>query len=182
MRRSTSPRCRTPPSGRIVLRVEGRKATSSRFPDGKTLDLRGLLQKMLHGMARLRLVEEEGYLPFIEAELRGEVDPQLLVPGEQRSDRREEIGADNRLGNMQQLRQFLRDGVAGSSLGAGPRHLDQVIRELELASPGAPFAGDGDAARHHLARVRPEAISYAVFCLKKKKTPCTVASDSQCSS
>src|SRR5437867_13330179 len=60
---------------------------------------------------------------------------------------------------MQQLRQFLRDGVAGPSLGAGPRHLDQVIRELELASPGAPFAGDGDAARHHLARVRPEAIS-----------------------
>src|SRR3989441_8547283 len=70
---------------------------------------------------------------------------------------------------MQQLRQFLRDGVAGPSLGAGPRHLDQVIRELELASPGAPFAGDGDAARHHLARVRPEAISYAVFCLKKKR-------------
>src|SRR3989442_4509171 len=68
---------------------------------------------------------------------------------------------------MQQLRQVLRDGVAGPSLGAGPRHLDQVIRELELASPGAPFAGDGDAARHHLARVRPEAISYAAFCLKK---------------
>src|SRR5437867_4275960 len=60
---------------------------------------------------------------------------------------------------MQHLRQFLRDGVAGASLRAGPRHLDQVVRELELASPGAPLASDGDAARHHLARVRPEAIS-----------------------
>src|SRR5207247_7747849 len=27
------------------------------------------------------------------------------------------------------------------------------------ASPGAALAGDADAARHHLARVRPEAIS-----------------------
>src|SRR3989442_4569190 len=78
MRRSTSPRCRTPPSGRIVLRVERGKPTSSGFSDWKILDLGGFLQKMLHGMARLRLVEEEGHLPFVEAEFRGEVDPQLL--------------------------------------------------------------------------------------------------------
>src|SRR5947209_9783918 len=75
MRRSTSPRCRTPPSGRIVLRVERGKPTSSGFSDWKTLDLGGFLQKMLHGMARLRLVEEEGHLPFVEAEVRGEVGP-----------------------------------------------------------------------------------------------------------
>src|SRR2546426_12341024 len=130
MRRSTSPRCRTPLSGRIVLRVERGKPTSSGFSDWKTLDLGGLLQKMLHGMARLRLVEEEGHLPFLEAEFRGEVDPQLLVPGEQGSDRRQEIGADDRLGNMQHLRQLLRDRGAGASPGAGPPPFDPIILEL----------------------------------------------------
>src|SRR2546428_13667215 len=98
MRRSTSPRCRAPPSGRIVLRVEGGKPTSSRFSDRKALDFRSLLQKMLHRMARLRLVEEEGHFPFVEAELGGEGDSQLLVPGEQRPGRRQEIRADERTG------------------------------------------------------------------------------------
>src|SRR5947209_11183481 len=69
---------------------------------------------MLHGVARLRLVEEEGHLPFVEGKLRGEVDPKLLVPREQPPDRRQEIGADARLGNMQHLRQFLRGRVAGA--------------------------------------------------------------------
>src|SRR2546422_5666369 len=119
MRRSTSPRCRTPPSGRIVLRIEGGEPTSARFSDRKAFDFCCLLQKMLHGMARFRLVEEEGHLPFVEGELRGEVDPKFLVPREQRPDRRQEIGADDRLRNMQHLRQFLRYGVAGASLGAG---------------------------------------------------------------
>src|SRR5256712_7589852 len=126
MRRSTSPRCRTPPSGRIVLRVERGKPTSSGFSDWKILDLGGFLQKMLHGMARLRLVEEEGHLPFVEAEFRGEVDPQLLVPGGPWSDRRAEIGADDRLWNVQHPRQLLRDAVAGASLRPGPRHLGHV--------------------------------------------------------
>src|SRR2546422_7695122 len=87
MRRSTSPRCRTPPSGRIVLRVERGKPTSSGFSDWKILDLGGFLQKMLHDMARLRLVEEEGHLPFVEAEFRGEVDPQLLDERDRKSTR-----------------------------------------------------------------------------------------------
>src|SRR5437899_1754700 len=104
-RRSTSPRCRTPPSGRIVLRVEGGESTSSRCSDRKAFDFRGLLQQMLHSMARLRLVEEECDLPLVEGELRGEMNPQLLVPGEQRPDRRQEIGADDRLGDVQHLRQ-----------------------------------------------------------------------------
>src|SRR2546428_7716166 len=114
MRRSTSPRCRAPPSGRIVLRVEGGKPTSSRFSDRKALDFRSLLQKMLHRMARLRLVEEERHLPFVEAELGGEVDSQLLVPGEQSPDRRQEIGEDDRLGKVQHLCQLLPEGVAGA--------------------------------------------------------------------
>src|SRR2546430_14945491 len=107
MRRSTSPRCRTPPSGRIVLRVERGKPTSSGFSDWKTLDLGGFLQKMLHGMARFRLVQEEGHLPFVEGEFCGEVASLLLVPRAQWSARRQEIGADHRLGNMPHLRQLL---------------------------------------------------------------------------
>src|SRR5207245_10223225 len=114
MRRSTSPRCRTPPSGRIVLRVERGKPTSSGFSDWKILDLGGFLQKMLHGMARLRLVEEEGHLPFVEAEFRAEADRQLLVPGEQCSGRRQEIRADARLANVQHRGPLLRDVVAGA--------------------------------------------------------------------
>src|SRR3989442_12936240 len=120
MRRSTSPRCRTPPSGRIVLRVERGKPTSSGFSDWKTLDPGGFLQKMLHGMARLRLLEEEGPLPFVEAEFPGEGDPQPLVPGEPCSDRRQETGADDLLGKGQHFRQFLRRGGARASLRAGP--------------------------------------------------------------
>src|SRR2546427_3869072 len=104
MRRSTSPRCRTPPSGRIVLRVVGGKPTSSRFSDRQGFDFRGLLQQMLYGVARLRLVEEEGPLPFVEGELPGEVDPQLLIPPEQRPDRRQKIGADERPRKMPHLR------------------------------------------------------------------------------
>src|SRR3989442_5142084 len=100
MRRSTSPRCRAPPSGRIVLRVEGGKPTSSRFSDPKALDFRSLLQKMLHRMARLRLVEEEGHFPFVEAEVGGGGDSQLLVPGDQSPGRRQPIRPEDRLGNM----------------------------------------------------------------------------------
>src|SRR5437879_13214340 len=88
MRRSPSPRCRPPPSGRIVLRVERGKPTSSGFSDSKTLDLGGFLQKMLHGMARLRLVEEECPLPFVAAESRGGVAAQRLRPAERASARR----------------------------------------------------------------------------------------------
>src|SRR3989441_10623530 len=132
MRRSTSPRCRAPPSGRIVLRVEGGKPTSSRFSDGKALDFRSLLQKMLNCTARLRLVEEENHLPFVERELPGEVDSQLLVPGEQSPDRWQEIGPDDQLGNVQHLFQFLCDRGAGTSLGAGPRHSGQGIRGLQV--------------------------------------------------
>src|SRR2546427_11045104 len=97
MRRSTSPRCRTPPSGRIVLRVERGKPTSSGFSDWKTLDLGGFLQKMLHGMSRFRLVEEEGHLPFVEFEVCGVAAPPLLarrVPGPAR---RQASGAADRL-------------------------------------------------------------------------------------
>src|SRR5438445_13573963 len=32
------------------------------------------------------------------------------------------------------------------------------MRELELATPAASSPGDRDAARHHLARVRPQAV------------------------
>src|SRR5438445_10642167 len=103
MRRSTSPRCRTPPSGRIVLRVERGKPTSSGFSDWKTLDLGGFLQKMLHGMARLRLVEEESHFPFVEAEVCGEEDPHLLVPGEQFTDSRQESGTYDLPDNKQSL-------------------------------------------------------------------------------
>src|SRR3989442_13867638 len=106
MRRSTSPRCRTPPSGRIVLRVERGKPTSSGFSDWKTLDLGGFLQKMLHGIARLRLFEEEGHLPCVQAEFCGEAEPQLHVPGEQGSGRRQGTIPKDRLDNRHHLPQL----------------------------------------------------------------------------
>src|SRR5207249_2990615 len=157
MRRSTSPRCRTRPSIGIVFLVEGGKPT---FPGcaARTPHLRCLLQEMLHRMARLRFVEEERRFPFVEAELRGQVDPQLLVALEQGSDRGQELAADQRLRDVQGQGQLLRERIARAPLGTGPRHLDQVVRELKLAPAGAPLAGHGDAARHHLARVRPEAV------------------------
>src|SRR2546427_12085962 len=117
MRRSTSPRCRTPPSGRIVLRVVGGKPTSSRFSDRQGFDFRGLLQQMLHGVARFRLVEEEGHLPFVEGELGGGGGPPLLIPRGQRPDRRPEIRAADRPGKLEHLRQVLLGGGAGAPSG-----------------------------------------------------------------
>src|SRR2546423_11231875 len=109
-------------------------------------------------MARLWFVEEKGGLPLVQAQARGHVDPQLLVPREEDADRREELVEDQRLGDMEVCGELLRQGSPGRPLTSGAGHLDEIIRELELASPAASFPSDRDPAGHQLARVRPQAI------------------------
>src|SRR5436853_3312880 len=59
---------------------------------------------------------------------------------------------------MEVCGELLRQGSPGRPLTSGAGHLDEIIRELELASPTASFPGDRDAAGHQLARVRPQAV------------------------
>src|SRR5436309_5813090 len=109
-------------------------------------------------MARLWFVEEKGGLPLVQAQVRGHVDPQLLVPREEDADRREELVEDQCLGDMEVCGELLRQGSPGPALPSRTGHLDEIIRELELASTAASFPGDRDAAGHQLARVRPQAV------------------------
>src|SRR5437870_12419605 len=109
-------------------------------------------------MARLWFVEEKGGLPLVQAQARDHVDPQLLVPREEDADRREELVEDQRLGDMEACGERLRPGSPSRALPSAAGHLDDVLRELELASPAASFPGDRDPAGHQLARVRPQAV------------------------
>src|SRR2546423_3028067 len=86
------------------------------------------------------------------------MDPQLLVPREEATDRREELVEDQGLGDMEVCGELLRQGSPSRALPPRTGHLDEIIRELELASPAASFPGDRDPAGHQLARVRPQAV------------------------
>src|SRR6266566_5265674 len=59
---------------------------------------------------------------------------------------------------MEVCGELLCQGSPSRALPSGAGHLDEVIRELELASPTASFPGDRDPAGHQLARVRPQAV------------------------
>src|SRR2546426_11499425 len=107
IRRSSSPRCRTPASACIVLFTEGGEPAASRLTYREALDLRRFLQQMLHGVARLGLPEEECDLPLVQRELCREPDSQLLVAGVEHPDGREEVGARGGLRDVQGRGQFL---------------------------------------------------------------------------
>src|SRR5437879_8597715 len=96
-----------------------------------TRDHRGFLQQVLHRVARLGLVKQEGGLSLVESKLRGHVDPELFVVCEEYPNRREELGEDEVLRYMERSRQFLRRRVAGASLSAGSCQLNQEACELE---------------------------------------------------
>src|SRR2546426_10197286 len=81
IRRSSSPRCRTPASACIVLFTEGGEPAASRLTSREALDLRRFLQQMLHGVARLGLPEGESDLPLVPRRLGRELGSQLLVAG-----------------------------------------------------------------------------------------------------
>src|SRR5205807_2671668 len=76
--------------GPLVVFIEGVQAALSRFTGARSGDFGGLFQEVFHGMARLGFVEEKGGLPLVQAQSRGHVDPQFLVPREEDADRREE--------------------------------------------------------------------------------------------
>src|SRR5437773_6713413 len=59
---------------------------------------------------------------------------------------------------MEVCGELLRQGCPSRALPPRTGHLDEIIRELELASPAASFPSDRDAAGHQLARVRPQAV------------------------
>src|SRR5437773_10712844 len=59
---------------------------------------------------------------------------------------------------MEVCGELLRQGCPSRALPPRTGHLDEIIRELELASPTASFPGDRDAAGYQLARVRPQAV------------------------
>src|SRR5256885_1028176 len=109
-------------------------------------------------MARLGFVEEKGGLPLVQAQAGGHVGPQLLVPREEVADRGEELIEDQGLGDMEVCGELLRQGSPSRALPPRTGHLDEIIWELELASPAASFPSDRDPAGHQLARVRPQAI------------------------
>src|SRR3989454_12845181 len=93
MYRSTRPRCRAPSSGPVVLLlVERMEPAFSARARAWTRDHRGFLQQVLHRVARLRLVQQEGGLSLVESKLPGPVDPEPFVVCGERPNRREELG------------------------------------------------------------------------------------------
>src|SRR6266581_3589126 len=140
----------------LVERVEPSGRRLARFRMG---DLGGLFKEMLDRVARLRLIQEERDLSFIEAQLGRQLDSEFLIAGKQGLQDRQDIGPHERLRGMQVAGELARDRVAGAALRPGSRHLNQVVRELELSAARPAFPGHRYAARHELARVRPQPVA-----------------------
>src|SRR5467141_2515742 len=160
IRRPTISRCRMPGSipTRVLPFVERSEATLRRCLRFGTRNFRGVLEEMLHRMARFAFAKEVRGLSLVEAEPRRQMDSKLFVIREQDPYGTHEFREHEALGYVQVLPEFFGERVPRTPLGAGSRHLNQVVRELELTSAGVTPAGDCDPARHHLPRVRPEAI------------------------
>src|SRR6266702_2432554 len=140
----------------LVERVEPSGRRLARFRMG---DLGGLFKEMLDRVARLRLIQEERDLSFIEAQLGRQLDSELLVAGKQGFQDRQDIGPHERLRGMQVAGELARDRIAGAALRPGSRHLNQVVRKLELSAARPASPGHRHAARHELARVRPQPVA-----------------------
>src|SRR6266545_439445 len=159
-RRPTMLRWRMPVSRVVRLAlVERVEPSGRRLARLRVGDLGGLFQEMLDRVTRLRLIEEERDLALVEAQLGRQLNPELLVAGKEGLQDRQDIGPHERLGRMQVAGELARDRVAGAALRPGSRHLNQVVRKLELSAACPASAGHCHAARHELARVRPQPVA-----------------------
>src|SRR6266704_3311427 len=140
----------------LVERVEPSGRRLARFRMG---DLGGLFKEMLDRVARLRLIQQERDLSLIEVQLGRQLDSEFLVAGKQRLQDRQDIGPHEGLRRMQVAGELVRDRVAGAALRPGSRHLNQVVWKLELSAARPASPGDRHAARHELARVRPQPVA-----------------------
>src|SRR6266571_4230257 len=130
-RRPTMLRWRLPGSRVVRLALVERVEPSGRRLAGLRMgDLGGLFKEMLDRVARLRLIQEERDLSFIEAQLGRQLDSELLVAGKQGFQDRQDIGPHERLRGMQVAGELARDRIAGAALRPGSRHLNQVVRKL----------------------------------------------------
>src|SRR6266508_3109686 len=159
-RRPTMLRWRLPGSRVVRLAlVERVEPSGRRLACLRMGDLSGLFKEMLDCVARLRLIQEEPDLSFIEAQLGRQLDSEFLVAGKQGFQDRQDIGPHERLRGMQVAGELARDRVASAALRPGSRHLNQVVRKLELSAARPASPGHRHAARHELARVRPQAVA-----------------------
>src|SRR5205823_153549 len=100
--RLTMSRWLSPGSGFILVSlVEGVEAALVHRTSAGTRELRGLLEQMLHGMTRLRLIQEERDLALVQSELGRQRDPKVLVPREQGSADWQQFVQDESLRGME---------------------------------------------------------------------------------